>query len=55
MNYVWMTYYHSLYKRNVTELVCGVIKFSEGMCLFKSGGHGYAIPVHSIVSIEPVE
>ena len=54
MNYVRMTYFHSLYKRNETVLVCGGIEFSNGMCVFKSGGRGYAVPVQNIVSIEPV-
>lgn len=50
-----ITYYHTLYKRNVTGIVAGSIEVKDGKAVFASGGHKYAIDLDRIVSIEPIE
>lgn len=50
-----ITYYHTLYKRNVTDIVAGSIRIKDGKAIFASGGHKYAIDLVYIVSIEPIE
>lgn len=46
-----ITYYHTLYKQNVTALVAGDITFKDGYVYFHSFGSGYAIEAKYIVSI----
>lgn len=46
-----ITYYHTLYKKDVEALVVGNIEFKGEEVYFKSGGHGYAIRVEYIRSI----
>lgn len=46
-----ITYYHTLYKKNVTALVAGDISFKDGYVHFASFGRRYAIEAQYIVSI----
>lgn len=50
-----ITYYHTLYKRNVTDIVAGSIEVKDGKVVFASGGHRYAVELENIVSIDPIE
>lgn len=50
-----ITYYHTLYKRDVTELVTGKIEFHQDHITFSCMGHGQAVRYEYIKSIEPQE
>lgn len=50
-----ITYYHTLYKRLVTDIVAGDITFMDGKVYFSSKGHGCCIEVEYVVSIEKGE
>ena len=55
--YLKITYYHTLYKRDVTE-ICGEVKFhytDHVYVTFASGGHGYLVDAKYIKAIEPIE
>ena len=47
-----ITYFHTLYKKEVTANVCGEIEFKDRMAWFSSGGHYYAVEVKYIRKIE---
>lgn len=48
-----ITYFHTLYQREVTEFIRdGEIVFRGGYAYFHAGGHGYAIELIYIRSIE---
>ena len=56
--YAKITYYHTLYKRDVTLITCGKINFhftDHAFVTFKSGGHGYLVDTQYIKCIEPME
>lgn len=55
MNYVELTYFHTLYKTDVTCLVCGGITFEDGFAFFASSGHRYRIKAEHVRSINAVE
>lgn len=46
-----ITYYDSLYKREVTSIVCGEIVFKDGAVNFSSGGHRYRIELQYVRKI----
>ena len=48
-------YYHTLYKREVTENVGGDIKFEDGRAVLCSMGHRYAVELERVIAIEPIE
>jgi len=51
-----ITYYHTLYKREVTELVRnGEFEFKDGRVVFNSFGHGVAIEFEYVRKIELIE
>lgn len=50
-----ITYYHTLYKRDVTDIVCGGIEFKNGYVVFSSSGHKYAVGLVYVKAIEPLE
>lgn len=58
--YSKITYYHTLYKRNVEEIVCGAIEFEycesakEVCAVFAHFGRMQMIPVKDIKKIEPM-
>ena len=56
---VKITYYYTLYKREITRIVAGDIAFktteSNSYVIFHSGGHGYQIETKYIRKIEPLE
>ena len=55
--YMKITYYHTLYKKDVTAIVCGSIEFhytDHAYITFKSGGHGYLVDAQYIKSIAPL-
>ena len=47
-----ITYYHTLYKMNVTRNVAGNIEFKDGYANFAAEGHRYSIGIEYIVTIE---
>lgn len=47
-----ITYFHTLYKRNVTCNVAGNIEFKDGYANFAAGGHRYSVGIEYIVAIE---
>lgn len=51
-----IVYYHTLYKKVITQLVCGDIEFkhigNDDVVVFKSGGHGYLVNTKYIKRIE---
>ena len=56
--YTKITYYHTLYKRDVTDIVCGEIQFhhtDHTYVTFKSAGHGVLVDAQYIKSIEPMD
>ena len=55
MYQIKITYYHTLYKRNVTEHVADDIVFKDGKAVFSSMGYRQAVEAEYIVSIEPIE
>lgn len=50
-----ITYFHTLYKKNVTSIVFGDIEFKDGQVYFSASGHRYAVLVEHIVSIQKIE
>ena len=50
-----ITYYHTLYKRDVTEIVTGRIDFHQDHITFFCMGHGQAVRYEYIKSIEPLD
>ena len=50
-----ITYYHTLYKRDVTEIVTGRIDFHQYHITFFCMGHGQAVRYEYIKSIEPLD
>lgn len=51
-----ITYYHTLYKREITTLVIdGEFEFKDGRVVFSSGGHRYAVEFEYIRKIEPIK
>lgn len=55
MNRTVITYYSTLYKKVLEDLVTGEIEFKNGMVTYASGGHRYARRVENIISIRPAE
>lgn len=56
--YSKITYYHTLYKKDITCIVCGAVEFhytDHAYVTFKSGGHGYLVDTQYIKKIEPIE
>lgn len=56
--YSKITYYHTLYKREVTEIVCGAIEFhytDHAYVTFASMGHGCMVDAKYIRKIELLE
>ena len=57
--YLKITYYSRLYKREITDLACGEVAFhrtesGDVVATYKCGGHGRAVEVKNIRTIEPV-
>jgi hypothetical protein len=50
-----VTYYSTLYKRDVTVIVLETVVFDEGMIKFASGGHKYAVDLKYVKKIESLE
>lgn len=51
-----ITYFSTLYKRNVTAIVFGEIKFTmDGHIQFYSMGHGYELRLNQVKKIELIE
>lgn len=53
-----ITYYHTLYKKEVTDIVCGSIDFrytDHAVVIYHSGGHGHIVDTKYIKKIEPLE
>ncbi len=56
--YSRITFYHTLYKRDVTTIAGGAIEFhytDHAYITFKSGGHEYLVDAQYVKKIEPVE
>ena len=53
--YLEITYYHTLYKREVTDIVCGEVKMEDGKAVFASMGRTQAVELEYVRSIKPVE
>lgn len=52
VEYMKITYYNTLYKREVKLFVAGKVEFKNGEAHFSSGGHGYAVPLEYVRKIE---
>ena len=48
-------YFHTLYKREVSDIVAGDIKFDDDGVTYSAGGHRYHIEYRYIRKIELVE
>lgn len=53
--YTRITFFHTLYQKEVTWMAFGAIRFEDGRIVFHSGGHGYAVEFEYVRSIEPVK
>ena len=43
IGYMKITYYHSLYMKEVSDIVAGTIEFREGKAIFSTHGRRYSI------------
>lgn len=50
-----ITYYHTLYKREVTNIVTGNIDFKDGKAFYAAHGRKYCVEIKYIVSITDLE
>lgn len=50
-----ITYWHTLYKREVTDIVFGSIQFVGNAVIFASHGHKCRVELEYVKSISPME
>jgi len=50
-----ITFYHTLYKKLVTENVFGDIVFRDGCVVYSTGGHRHAVEYEYVRKIEVAE
>ena len=49
-----ITYFHTLYNRNVTKITDEIKFLEDGTAVFFSGGHGYLVRIDRIRKIEKI-